>query len=280
MKLNTWTHPTTGQTRRYLDSEQVWWDMIPATNAAGYKYSGADERRVLAARFWLDDENNLHIDGLSERGRITEADVRAAVEAEIAAELAPVAVAEAVVEVEAVAQTSTTAADETAPVAVAPQSVDADTADTDQEDPMPHDDTDRMTGGELQTVREYLGLGRPDLGALLASPTTGRPVAEDTLRKWEVGKDPIPYRIRAEVEQIEADTAAAVDELATALRQARDAGTQPAVVVYRTDDELHTARPDMSHLPARWWRHVVARAIYDTPDVPGVAIGTRTELED
>lgn len=273
MNLNTWTHPRTGEQRRYLDSEQVWWDMVPSTNAAGYKYSGADERRVLAAKFWLDEDGALHIDGLSERGRITEADIRAAVEAEVAAELAPEPVVDTAPEaVDAAAQPCPPV--ETAPVLAEPKAVDADTTDTTQEDDtMTRDDDQRMTGGELQTVREYLGLGRPDLGALLASPATGRPVAEDTLRKWEVGKDPIPYRVRAEVEQIEAATAAAVDDLVRALSDARD----PAVVVYRSDSELHAARPDMSHLPARWWRHVVARAVHE---VPGVVIGTLTELED
>jgi transcriptional regulator with XRE-family HTH domain len=122
----------------------------------------------------------------------------------------------------------------------------------------------RMTGGELQTVREFLGLTGDALAGLLG-------VNPRTVRSWESGRDPIPERVRGDVEQIEADTAAAVGVVVAALNDARD----PAITVYRTDDELHEARPDMGHLTARWWRHVVARACQE---VPGVVIGNRDEL--
>jgi transcriptional regulator with XRE-family HTH domain len=130
---------------------------------------------------------------------------------------------------------------------------------------MTTDDTPRMTGGEMQTVREYLGLTTESLAGILG-------VRHDTVRRWESGRDPIPYRVREEVEQIEAYTAHAVDDLVRALSDARD----PAVVVYRTDADMHAARTGVDHLPARWWRHVVARAAHE---IPGVAIGTRGELE-
>ena len=116
----------------------------------------------------------------------------------------------------------------------------------------------RMDPGELQTVREALGLTTRHLAAILD-------VRDDTVRRWETGRDAIPVRVREEVESIEQDTAAAVAELVAALRHARD----PAVLVYRTDAEMHTARPDLAHLPARWWRHVVYRAV---TEVPGVTI--------
>ena len=138
------------------------------------------------------------------------------------------------------------------------------------------DPDDAMTGGELQTIREYLGLTGEDLARLVE-------VAPRTVRAWEAGTVPIPTArregrvpVREAVERLEAFTAAAVDDVVTAARAAHAAGTQPAVVVYRTDDELHAARPDTEHLPARWWRHVVARA---AEQVHGVAIGTRAELE-
>ena len=108
---------------------------------------------------------------------------------------------------------------------------------------------DRMDPGELQAVREYLGL----TGEALAAMLSVNPV---TLRRWEPGRDPIPYRVREEVEQIEEVTARAVDEVVAALEDARDV----AVTVYRTDADMHTARPDLERLPARWWRHVVMRA--------------------
>jgi DNA-binding XRE family transcriptional regulator len=124
---------------------------------------------------------------------------------------------------------------------------------------------DRMTGGELQTVREYLGLTTEAMAGILG-------VRHDTVRRWESGRERVPERVRSEVEQVEADTAGAVGELVAALQDARD----PAVVVYRTDADLHAARPDVAHLTARWWRHVVARAC---TEVPGVEVGTRAELE-
>jgi transcriptional regulator with XRE-family HTH domain len=118
--------------------------------------------------------------------------------------------------------------------------------------------TDRMDPGELQAVREYLGLTTESLAGMLG-------VRHDTVRRWESGRAPVPERVREEVEAVEEYAARAVGELVDALRDARD----PAVVVYRTDAQMHAARPDTSHLPARWWRHVVMRAC---EQVPGVEI--------
>lgn len=116
----------------------------------------------------------------------------------------------------------------------------------------------RMDPGELRMVREALGLTTRHLASMLT-------VREDTLRRWESGREPVPERVRENVELLEQFTAQAVGELVAALQDARD----PAVRVYRTDSALHAARPDMSHLPARWWRHVVYRAV---TEVPGVEI--------
>lgn len=121
---------------------------------------------------------------------------------------------------------------------------------------------ERMDPGELQTVREYLGLTTEALARMLG-------VRHGTVRSWESGRVPIPFRVRGEVEQIEASTAAAVGEVVAALRDARD----PALRVYRTDAEMHAARPDLAHLPARWWRHVVARAVHEVPGVMIVSEG-------
>lgn len=124
-------------------------------------------------------------------------------------------------------------------------------------------DDERMDPGELQAVREYLGLTTEHLAAMLG-------VRHDTVRRWESGRDPIPERVSGEVEQIEEATAHAVAELSAVLRDARD----PAVRVYRSDADLHAARPEVAHLPARWWRHVVMRAV---ENVPGVEIVSRAE---
>lgn len=128
------------------------------------------------------------------------------------------------------------------------------------------DMTDRMTGGELLTVRDWLGLTGDALAAILD-------VDPRTVRSWEAGRYPIPDGVREDVEALEGHTARAVGDLVDALHEARD----PAVIVYRTNAELWAARPDTRHLTARWWRHVVARA---AQEVPGVAIGTRAELTD
>lgn len=112
-----------------------------------------------------------------------------------------------------------------------------------------HDDTPRMDPGELQAVREYLGL----TGDALAGMLGVNPV---TVRRWESGRDPIPHRVPQEVAEIASQTSDAVDELAELLR----AADEPRTVVFRTDDDLHAHRPDMAHLTARWWRHVVVRA--------------------
>lgn len=118
--------------------------------------------------------------------------------------------------------------------------------------------TERMSNAELQTVREYLGLTIEALAGMLS-------VRPDTVRRWESGREPIPYRVPDEVEKLEQYTAAAVGELVAALQDQRD----PGVAVYRRDEDMHAARPDTAHLPARWWRHVVARAAHE---VPGVVI--------
>ncbi len=122
----------------------------------------------------------------------------------------------------------------------------------------------RMTGGEMQTVREYLGLTTEQLAGRLD-------VRHDTVRRWESGRDPIPLRVSQEIEDLEEHTAHAVDQLVAALHDARD----PAVEVYRRVEDMPSDRPDLIALGPRWWRHVVARA---AGQVPGVAIGTRAEL--
>jgi transcriptional regulator with XRE-family HTH domain len=115
-----------------------------------------------------------------------------------------------------------------------------------------------MDGGELQTVREYLGLTIDALARLLE-------VNPRTVRSWEGGRDLIPARVRGELAGLETITATAVVELVAELGDTSDR----CVLVYRRDADLHAARPDCAEMPARWWRHVVARA---RETVPGVQI--------
>lgn len=116
-----------------------------------------------------------------------------------------------------------------------------------------NDDDDRMSGLELQTIREYLGINIKSLAAILA-------VERTTIYKWEAGVEPIPYEVIDSLDAVEYTTILETDKLVASLI----AMTRPEVVVYATDAGLHEARPDIAelHLNARWWRHVVARACY------------------
>jgi len=124
---------------------------------------------------------------------------------------------------------------------------------------------DRMTGGELQTIREYLGLTVEILAAELG-------VHPDTVCSWESGRDPVTERARSAVLGLEHQTASAVDDLVAELQDAEPR----RVAVYRTTEEMAADLPDVARLGARWWRHVVARAAHE---VPFVVIGTRAELD-
>lgn len=215
----------------------------------------------LAAKFWLDSDDVLHVEHLEERGRIRVDYIRAAVQAAVDAELAATAPAHEAPAAEDVQDDAAEAPAAAAVVEDVPAPADAEeVVEADAARPVVP-----MTGGELQTVREWLGLTTESLAGLLG-------VRHDTVRRWESGRDRVPARVREEIERVEADTAAAVTDLATTLAREPD----PVVVVYRTDADLHAARPDLAHLTARWWRHVVARAMTDVDDV---AVGTRAELD-
>jgi len=122
-------------------------------------------------------------------------------------------------------------------------------------------DEPRMTGAELQTVREYLGLTGDRLASLLA-------VSPRTLRSWESAREAIPDSrtegrtpVATVLAQLEADTVSAVSELVKVLRN----DPKPMVDIYRTDEDFAERHPETAHLGARWWRHVVARASYLVP---------------
>jgi len=119
-------------------------------------------------------------------------------------------------------------------------------------------DADRITAAELRVWLDWLGLTQPAAAEVLG-------VRQDTVRRWVTGREPIPIRVGDELEQVEQVTAAAVEVLVAALSDARD----PGVLIYRTDEDMAAARPDLARYGAGWWRMVVARA---TAEVPGVDI--------
>lgn len=124
------------------------------------------------------------------------------------------------------------------------------------EDQVPEDE--RMSAAEFRVITEWLGLRQRDAAAILD-------VNERTVRSWLSGREKVPDGVRRQVERIEGFTAGAVGEVAATVRDARD----PVVVVYRTDDDLWSARPEFAPYPASWWRMVVARAVHG---FDGVAI--------
>ena len=116
----------------------------------------------------------------------------------------------------------------------------------------------RLTVAELRVWLDWLGLDPAEAGEVLG-------VRHDTVRRWLSGKEPVPIRVGSELEAIDAATAEVVAELVQALQDAAD----PAVVIYRGDEDLWAQRPELQPYGARWWRMVVARA---TAEVPGVEI--------
>jgi DNA-binding XRE family transcriptional regulator len=112
------------------------------------------------------------------------------------------------------------------------------------------------TAGYVQTMREFLGLNGEELAGLIG-------VNPRTLRAWESGRDLVPDRIEKEIGALVSETDEYVVDLV------RDLAADSTVRVWRTDAELHEAKPYTAKWPARWWRHVAARA---TAQVPGATI--------
>jgi transcriptional regulator with XRE-family HTH domain len=120
---------------------------------------------------------------------------------------------------------------------------------------MPEDE--RMTDAELRTVREFLGLTPEWLAAHLG-------VSARTVRHWEAGRYAIPDGVRLEIEDLERRTGEFISGIVPQLLDLPD----PGVYVYRSDEEYHTAHPEIP-FPASWHRAVVARIALE---VPGLSI--------
>lgn len=112
-----------------------------------------------------------------------------------------------------------------------------------------------MTGAALHIHRRGLGLTGDQLGVIVA--VTGR-----TIRAWESGRDPIPAGTAIEVERLREQTRRAMTELIVDLA---DHDGDPTITVYRSDDELWAAHPDLKPLPAAWHQMVAARAAEHVP---------------
>ncbi|MCF4123013.1 DUF1870 family protein [Antribacter sp. KLBMP9083] len=127
-----------------------------------------------------------------------------------------------------------------------------------------HPESARMTGTELQIARLHVGMSRAELARTLA-------VREDTVRRWEIGKDPVPFRVRDDLRAIENATDSAVNSLIDSLKEMRS----PYVILSGEQGLVGGGSPDLTDYGPGWWRAVVARA---ARAVPGTRVGTREEL--
>ena len=109
---------------------------------------------------------------------------------------------------------------------------------------------DRMTPAELACALDGLGLNRDESAVALG-------VSTPTVKNWLTGKHAPPPGVADDVADLEDATQRAVTALAAEL----DAADEPVVVVWRSNDAMHMARPELGGWPARWWRQVAARAV-------------------
>lgn len=103
-----------------------------------------------------------------------------------------------------------------------------------------------MTGAELRTLRDSLGLSADQLAQMLGN-------RDRTIRRWESGEWPVPddaaevlQRLDAQVERA---VQGAVDALQDAKRRTRKPPADAVLVRYRTDRDLAYYRPDMAAWP-------------------------------
>lgn len=126
-----------------------------------------------------------------------------------------------------------------------------------------------MTAAELRSVTEYLGVSQADIAEILG-------VDMRSVRRWFQGPmdgrtNSIPAGAESELVRLVAETDAEVESLVKHLR----AEANPVVVVFRGDSEMISlAEGPIARHPARWWRHVAARA---AAEVPGTRIAYMQE---
>lgn len=105
-------------------------------------------------------------------------------------------------------------------------------------------DASIMSGAELAATRHLIGLTRPDLSRIIG-------VREDTIKRWEQGKEPIPARIRGELRALLIEH----DELSHSLLAA-----DTPVLIPRT-------LPRDALRPAGWYLAAAARGIAADEDL-------------
>lgn len=115
----------------------------------------------------------------------------------------------------------------------------------------------RITPAELKARREALGYTTDDI-AKAAGVNNRSP------RAWESGREPVPVRIRALLDDLEAETDAVIGDVRTAIAayQEQDRGDL-AIITPTTDSAYRTRWPHAAHT-ARWWRATIHAATKGT----------------
>ena len=115
----------------------------------------------------------------------------------------------------------------------------------------------RITPAELKARREALGYTTDDI-AKAAGVNNRSP------RAWESGREPVPVRIRALLDDLEAETNAVIHTVRSAIAayQEQDPGDL-AIITPTTDSAYRTRWPHATHT-ARWWRATIHAATKDT----------------
>ena len=111
-------------------------------------------------------------------------------------------------------------------------------------------DDDLMTSAELACTLDALGLNREESAAALG-------VSLATVKNWLTGKHRIPAGVVDDLDALKVEAARWVNRVAVEL----DGMEEPRVVVWRSGEAMWAAWPELAGRPARWWRHVVSRAV-------------------
>ena len=128
-----------------------------------------------------------------------------------------------------------------------------------------------MTGAEMQTYREFLGLSRGWLAQDLQ-------MGERRMMRMEAGQERIPNALVSKLDDIAAYTRDTVTDMIAQYRRKskRTPGEDVFIRSYKTD-EAYAATPGYSGYPAKWHRMCCARV---NEAVPGLVITYDQEPDD
>lgn len=96
-----------------------------------------------------------------------------------------------------------------------------------------------MTGAELRTIRDSLGLSAEQVAGMAG-------VRNRTVYRWEVGDWPVPDDVATALRDLDAQIERAAQD---AIGRATGRADGVVLVRYRDADDLARYRPDMAHLP-------------------------------